>query len=227
MKKSILGIVIIAMVVIAMMVGNVNAANLAVNNAEVKKGDVVTVSVNTDEAAQAVQFNLSYDATKFEYVDGSATTTLGTPMVNASEAGIIRLIATNPQATTNSVTLQFKAIEDTEGATFTASDLSTNTNEELTTATATVKVVTETPVEPENPVDPETPAEPTTPETPADNADNNEGTTTNNNTNADEKIGTNGQVITKLPQTGTPVFIGVAVVIALAGIALVVRKNRK
>ena len=224
MKKSILGIVIIAMVVIAMMVGNVNAANLAVNNAEVKKGDVVTVSVNTEEASQAVEFVLNYDATKFEYVADSAASTLGAPIVNASEAGVIRLVVTDPIKTTNAVTLQFKAIEDTEGAVFTASNFSTDKEEELTAASVTVKVVTETPVEPENPVDPETPAEPTTPETPADN---NEGTTTNNNTNANEKVGTNGQVITKLPQTGTPMFIGAAVVIALAGVALVVRKNRK
>lgn len=224
MKKSILGIVIIAMVVIAMMVGNVNAANLAVNNQEVKKGDVVTVSVNTEEASQAVEFVLNYDATKFEYVADSAASTLGAPIVNASEAGVIRLVVTDPIKTTNAVTLQFKAIEDTEGAVFTASNFSTDKEEELTVASVTVKVVTETPVEPENPVDPETPVEPTTPETPADN---NEGTTTNNNTNANEKVGTNGQVITKLPQTGTPVFIGAAVVIALAGIALVVRKNRK
>ena len=224
MKKSILGIVIIAMVVIAMMVGNVNAANLAVNNAEVKKGDVVTVSVNTEEASQAVEFVLNYDATKFEYVADSAASTLGAPIVNASEAGVIRLVVTDPIKTTNAVTLQFKAIEDTEGAVFTASNFSTDKEEELTVASVTVKVVTETPVEPENPVDPETPVEPTTPETPADN---NEGTTTNNNTNANEKVGTNGQVITKLPQTGTPMFIGAAVVIALAGVALVVRKNRK
>lgn len=224
MKKSILGIVIIAMVVIAMMVGNVNAANLAVNNAEVKKGDVVTVSVNTEEASQAVEFVLNYDATKFEYVADSAASTLGAPIVNASEAGVIRLVVTDPIKTTNAVTLQFKAIEDTEGAVFTASNFSTDKEEELTAASVTVKVVTETPVEPENPVDPETPEEPTTPETPEDN---NEGTTTNNNTNANEKVGTNGQVITKLPQTGTPMFIGAAVVIALAGVALVVRKNRK
>lgn len=224
MKKSILGIVIIAMVVIAMMVGNVNAANLAVNNQEVKKGDVVTVSVNTEEASQAVEFVLNYDATKFEYVADSAASTLGAPIVNASEAGVIRLVVTDPIKTTNAVTLQFKAIEDTEGAVFTASNFSTDKEEELTAASVTVKVVTETPVEPENPVDPETPVEPTTPETPADN---NEGTTTNNNTNANEKVGTNGQVITKLPQTGTPMFIGAAVVIALAGVALVVRKNRK
>ena len=224
MKKSILGIVIIAMVVIAMMVGNVNAANLAVNNQEVKKGDVVTVSVNTEEASQAVEFVLNYDATKFEYVADSAASTLGAPIVNASEAGVIRLVVTDPIKTTNAVTLQFKAIEDTEGAVFTASNFSTDKEEELTVASVTVKVVTQTPVEPENPVDPETPVEPTTPETPADN---NEGTTTNNNTNANEKVGTNGQVITKLPQTGTPMFIGAAVVIALAGVALVVRKNRK
>ena len=221
MKKTILGILIIAMVVVAMMIGNVNAANLAVNNAEVKKGDVVTVSVNTEEASQAVEFVLNYDATKFEYVADSAASTLGAPIVNASEAGVIRLVVTDPIKTTNAVTLQFKAIEDTEGAVFTASNFSTDKDEELTTTTATVKVVTETATEPENPGE-ETPTEPTTPAT-----DNNEGTTTNNNTNADEKVGTNGQVITKLPQTGTPVFIGVVAVIALAGITLVVRKVRK
>ena len=221
MKKTILGILIIAMVVVAMMIGNVNAANLAVNNAEVKKGDVVTVSVNTEETSQAVEFVLNYDATKFEYVADSATSTLGAPIVNASEAGIIRLVVTDPIKTTNAVTLQFKAIEDTEGTVFTASNFSTDKDEELTTTTATVKVVTETATEPENPGE-ETPTEPTTPAT-----DNNEGTTTNNNTNADEKVGTNGQVITKLPQTGTPVFIGVVAVIALAGITLVVRKVRK
>lgn len=225
MKKSILGIVIIAMVVVAMMIGNVNAANLAVNNAEVKKGDVVTVSVNTEEASQAVEFVLNYDATKFEYVADSAASTLGTPVVNANEAGVIRLVVTDPIKTTNAVTLQFKAIEDTEGAVFTASNFSTDKDEELTSATATVKVVTETPVEPENPGE-DTSTEPTTPETPATD-NNDEGTTTNNNTNADEKVGTNGQVITKLPQTGTPVFMGAVVVIALAGIALVIRKNRK
>ena len=224
MKKSILGIVIIAMVVIAMMVGNVNAPDLAVNNQEVKKGDVVTVSVNTEEASQAVEFVLNYDATKFEYVADSAASTLGAPIVNASEAGVIRLVVTDPIKTTNAVTLQFKAIEDTEGAVFTASNFSTDKDEELTSATATVKVVTETATEPENPGE-ETPTDPTTPETPA--TDNNEGTTTNNNTNADEKVGTNGQVITKLPQTGTPIFIGVAAVIALAGITLIVRKVRK
>ena len=221
MKKTILGILIIAMVVVAMMIGNVNAANLAVNNAEVKKGDVVTVSVNTEETSQAVEFVLNYDATKFEYVADSATSTLGAPIVNASEAGIIRLVVTDPIKTTNAVTLQFKEIEDTEGAVFTAGNFSTDKDEELTTTTATVKVVTETATEPENPGE-ETPTEPTTPAT-----DNNEGTTTNNNTNADEKVGTNGQVITKLPQTGTPVFIGVVAVIALAGITLVVRKVRK
>ena len=221
MKKTILGILIIAMVVVAMMIGNVNAANLAVNKTKKKKGDVVTVSVNTEETSQAVEFVLNYDATKFEYVADSATSTLGAPIVNASEAGIIRLIVTDPIKTTNAVTLQFKAIEDTEGAVFTASNFSTDKDEELTTTTATVKVVTETATEPENPGE-ETPTEPTTPAT-----DNNEGTTTNNNTSADEKVGTNGQVITKLPQTGTPVFIGVVAVIALAGITLVVRKVRK
>ena len=221
MKNTILRILIIAMLVVALMIGNVNAGNLAVNNAEVKKGDVVTVSVNTEETSQAVEFVLNYDATKFEYVADSATSTLGEPIVNASEAGIIRLVVTDPIKTTNAVTLQFKAIEDTEGAVFTASNFSTDKDEELTTTTATVKVVTETATEPENPGE-ETPTEPTTPAT-----DNNEGTTTNNNTNADEKVGTNGQVITKLPQTGTPVFIGVVAVIALAGITLVVRKVRK
>lgn len=218
MKKTILGVAILAMVLI-MMMGSVNAANVTANNTEVKKGDMVAVSVNTENAVMAIEFELKYDATKFEYIGASAGA-LGTPSVT-DEGGVITLAiaASDGRSTTQSVTLNFKAKETTEGVPFTVSNLITDKNEAVANSTATVKVIEEIPVTPEEPTNP---TQPTTP----DENKGGEGTTTNNSQNADEKVGTNGEVIKKLPQTGAPVFIGVAAIIVVAGIALVVRKTK-
>ena len=40
-------------------------------------------------------------------------------------------------------------------------------------------------------------------------------------------VGTDGNVITKIPQTGAPVYLGVIALVAIAGSVLVVRKIRK
>lgn len=220
MKRTILGVAILAMVLI-MMMGSVNAANVTASNTEVKKGDMVAVSVNTENAVMAIEFELKYDATKFEYIGASAGA-LGTPSVT-DEGGIITLAiaASDGRSTTQQVTLNFKAKENTEGVPFTVSNLITDKNEAVVNSAVTVKVVEETPVTPEEPTNPTNPTQPTKPST-----DGEQGTTTNNSQNADEKVGTNGEVIKKLPQTGTPVFIGVAAIIAVAGVALVVRKTK-
>ena len=228
MKKTIIGVAILAIALILMMTGSVNAASLTANNAEVKKGETVTVTINTEEEAQAVEFVLKYDATKFEYIVGSATTTLGEPTINAKEKGIIRFVATNPTKTTNKVDLQFKALETTEEAVFTASNFLTDVEtEELQNTTVAVKVVEETPVTPEGP------QEPTDPETPGEDVkdptdtEKDDQTTNTTQDNADEKVGTDGKVIEKLPQTGTSIFTVVGAILAVAGIVFVVRKNIK
>ena len=228
MKKTIIGVAILAIALILMMTGSVNAASLTANNAEVKKGETVTVTINTEEEAQAVEFVLKYDATKFEYIVGSATTTLGEPTINAKEKGIIRFVATNPTKTTNKVDLQFKALETTEEAVFTASNFLTDVEtEELQNTTVAVKVVEETPVTPEDP------QEPTDPETPGEDVkdptdtEKDDQTTNTTQDNADEKVGTDGKVIEKLPQTGTSIFTVVGAILAVAGIVFVVRKNIK
>lgn len=225
MKKTIIGVAILAIALILMMTGSVNAASLTANNAEVKKGETVTVTINTEEEAQAVEFVLKYDATKFEYIDGSATTTLGTPTINATEKGVIRFVATNPTETTNKVDLQFKALETTEEAVFTASNFLTDVEtEELQNTTVAVKVVEETPVTPQEPTDPETPGEDVKDPTDTEKDDQTTNTTQDN---ADEKVGTDGKVIEKLPQTGTSIFTVVGAILAVAGIVFVVRKNIK
>ena len=231
MKKTIIGVAILAIALILMMTGSVNAASLTANNAEVKKGETVTVTINTEEEAQAVEFVLKYDATKFEYIDGSATTTLGAPTINATEKGIIRFVATNATETTNKVDLQFKALETTEEAVFTASNFLTDVEtEELQNTTVAVKVVEETPVTPEDPDDTQ---EPTDPETPGEDVkdptdtEKDDQTTNTTQDNADEKVGTDGKVIEKLPQTGTSIFTVVGAILAVAGIVFVVRKNIK
>ena len=52
MKKTIIGVAILAIALILMMTGSVNAASLTANNAEVKKGETVTVTINTEEEQQ-------------------------------------------------------------------------------------------------------------------------------------------------------------------------------
>lgn len=230
MKKSIMGVAIIAIILISMMMGSVNAASVTASNTEVKKGDIVTVSVKLDDAAKAVQFVLNYDATKFEYVEKSATTTLGTPTINTKTAGVINLAATNPQETTNEVTLKFKALENTDGASFTVSNFKTNKSEVLANTSVSVKVIEETPVEPEQPTTPEeptTPEQPTTPEKPTTSEETKKPAANVNTDNANEKVGTNGQVIKKLPQTGAPIFMGAAAIIVVAGIAVAVKRKIK
>ena len=45
-------------------------------------------------------------------------------------------------------------------------------------------------------------------------------------TNGNEIVGTDGKVITKLPQTGAPIFVGIVAIIAVGVIALVVKKTK-
>ena len=233
MKKTILGVAILAMVLIVM-IGSVNAASVTANNKEVKKGEMVTVSVNTGKPVMAIEFELKYDAEKFEYVGASAGS-LGTPSVTVNNGvATVAIAASDGKSTTSSVTLNFKAKETTEGKSFTVSNLITDvTSETITNATTTVKIVedtTEKPEEPTTPSNPDTtekPEEPTTPSNPdTPSTEEKQETTTINSQKANEKVGTNGEVIKKLPQTGTPVFIGAVALIAIAGVVLVVRKTK-
>ena len=116
--------------------------------------------------------------------------------------------------------------ENTDAAAFNASGLVTESGEEFTVDSVSVSVV-----EAEEPTQPENPEQPTNPEQPSTE---NPGETTNNDQNGSETntdaplVDENGNVITKLPQTGVNVYTVIAgiAVVAIATV-FVVRKIRK
>ena len=124
--------------------------------------------------------------------------------INDKEEGTIRIAASSISTSTTSVSFTFTAKETTDASAFTVSNLITENREELTTDNVTVKVVEK--------------AEEPQPEQPSD--DQNQNTTVNpgdtvgdeetgdasenaNKSDADApKVDEDGNVITKLPQTG-------------------------
>ena len=226
MKKKILGIVITLVIMMGMMVSQVNAATISASNTEVNKGDELTVTVNLENPTQAIDLVLTYDANSFEYVKGSVTSSIGDLTVNDTVAGEVRLSAASATNSTTSVTYTFVATENTDAAAFNASGLVTESGEEFTVDSVSVSVV-----EAEEPTQPENPEQPTNPEQPSTE---NPGETTNNEQNGSETntdaplVDENGNVITKLPQTGVNVYTVIAgiAVVAIATV-FVVRKIRK
>lgn len=234
MKKTLTILTILVIALVAMM-GSVNAAETAKLTAS-REGDTVTVTLSLQEATGKVQFNLAYDSSLLTYVSASAGSL--SAQINAREAGLVKLAALGMGGeTTKTVTLTFKLNAGVEEGTanFELSNLK-GTTEGLANSTASVKIEkTVVPAPSENPspapsTEPTTPApstapstNPTTPETPSTSDGNNSSTSQN----GDILVGTNGEVITKLPQTGAPIYVGVAVLIALAVVAVVARKIRK
>lgn len=231
MKKTIVVVAILAMVLITMM-GSVNAASVTAAK-EVEKGKTVTVTLNMKPTA-SVGFELAYDKNVFSFEGGSAGA-LGVVDKEGNTNGIVnvQLFAINGTSTTETVTLNFKANETTTTAkAFTVSDFVTEDNEAM--ATPTVSVAVKAPVEIKDDdnkgdvTDKNQGNQGTTNQgnqgttTPAENKA--QGSTTTTSTNG--KVGTDGKVITKLPQTGAPVYIAVATIIAIAGVALVARKAK-
>lgn len=224
MKKTIMGVAIIAIFLITMM-GSVNAASMTASASQVEVDKGVSVVISTDVTMKAVQFKLNYDTSKFTYT-GYTSKAGATATVTPTAEGLTFALANSAAPEdAKSITLNFTAKAATANVneeTFTISGFKAGTSTEKDNninATATVKVVAATtPVEPENPEDNKEednkPAE--------ENKDNGTGTTTDNK----GVVGTDGKTYTKLHQTGAPLFIGAAVVVALAGAVLVIRKAK-
>ncbi len=220
MKNKVIGTLIALVVIIGVMASQVMAASISASAQEVNKGEEVKVTVSF-EATPYVDLKLTYDANSFEYVSTASDIEL---TVNDTVAGKVELSGAHATDTTTYVTYTFVAKENTDAASFVASGLDTINGEGLDVDTVSVKVV-EPVVDPE----PETPVTPDEPDT------NVPGDTTTDSEQAGDKVDADapkvdeeGNVITKLPQTGITVFqiAGVVAVVAIAG-ALVVRKLRK
>lgn len=254
MKTKILGIVTIVTLALMMLVTSVNAAEFTADKTEMQKGDIVTLTITTDTEVESMQFDITYDTTKYQYVEGSATSALTTGS-NIISDGVVRVSALSINGdTTNTVTLQFKALENGEEVPFTISNtefgLGVDEVEETFNApTLNVTIANQEPTEPENPGDTEDPTtpedpddtkDPTTPENPDDtenpttpekpsNPDDNkdEQNGSKDDNNSGEYVDENGNVITKLPQTGSLAPAIIAGIAILAVISIVVFKAIK
>lgn len=227
MKTKILGIVTMVTVLLMMLVSSVNAAEFTADKTEMKKGDEVTLTVTLEDPAQSVQFDVEFDASKYEYVKDSAKTDLVFTGSNLIKDNVVRVSAfANGDETTTTVTLTFKALENGEELPFTISGtefvgvdgVEMEGNLDNTSITTTIADPVEEPEEPgdvDEPTNPEEPGdvdEPTNPEKPSDN------------NNDSDYVDEDGNPITKLPQTGSVVPAIIAGVAILLVASLVVFK---
>lgn len=230
MKTKILGIVTIVTIVLMMLVSSVNAADFTADKTEMKKGDIVTLTVTTDQKVESAQFDISFDTKYYSYVENSASSNLTTGS-NVIRDGVVRVSALSISGdTTNTITLQFKALENGEAIPFTISNTEfglgvDEVQESFKTTTLNVTIADPAPVDPEEPVDPEDPTEPQEPANPDDNKDEENGS--KDESNSGEYVDENGNAITKLPQTGSLVPAITAGVVVIAAVALVVFKAIK
>ena len=172
MKKTMIGIVTIVTVFFMMLTTSVNAASLNADKTEMSKGDIVTLTLKLDQQVESVQFVINYDTSKFEYVDKSVNTGFASPIVNAAN-GELRVSSFDVYSTTDTVTMQFKALENGKDVGFSISEtefiMGDTTGETVVNPTLNVTITepddTEEPTDPEQPGDTE---EPTDPEQPGD-----------------------------------------------------------
>ena len=227
MKKTILGILMIAILAIAMMAGNVNAASVVVDPATTSKitaGQQVKVTVTAD--GRGASYQVAYDTSKFTFELDETKKDTSITSINTDYHGTGNLYVV---ALSTTQTLIFTAKEDIDTNTtlpFTIKDLSSVGADDVASMQTTVTV---------------TPASPTpTPEggegseegeDSGEGSEEGEGASSETEKGSDSKgkyVDENGKEITEIPQAGTTYFVGAAIVlVALLSGALAVRKIRK
>lgn len=218
MKKTVLGIITVVMLLVVMVSTSVNAASLSTNKVEMEKGEIVTVTVKTSEAVESMQFDLKFDTAKYEFVEGSITTDLKTVDYNIKE-GILTVSAFDTSVTTDTLTLQFKALENGEKIPFEISNTEFSNDEAMANTTVEVTIAEKT--EPVTPVDPEPEKPGTDDEKPSVDEqkpeDNTKPSTDDKKpaeSDGEKYVDEDGKEITKLPQAGSlvpSIVLGVAV----------------
>lgn len=210
MKKLLSGIV--AIVVLMALATNVKAATMGGNDT-VEQGKEINVTV-TMQATDNFGVKLNYDASKLTYM--GATSNLG--KVEDTNAGMANGVATatvsKPGSTITSVTLTFKA-KDTIGKAenFTVKAFNGAAGDTLT-GSLPIEVV----------------------EAKGENSGN-QGTTGNEGTGSEaqgtqggtttKKVNDKGEVIKKLPKTGTSYVAVAGLALAVIGSAVIARKISK
>ncbi len=227
MKKTFTILTILALVLVAMLGSSVNAATFEASEDTVVGGSVsVTIRIPASGSLDSrVHYNtdlLTYTGCEFDNADN-----LNADAIDKGEGLIIvsAFAKGDGTATFTYATLNFTA-KAAGVAKFTIEEGSFDTNthdEELENYEVSVNITEPTgegdtpPSDEPGTTEPETPPTddptPTEPETPS--------------TSGNGPVGTDGNTITELPDTGTPVYMVAGIVIAIAVVALVVKKIRK
>lgn len=217
MKKTLTILAIVVVALVAMM-SSVNAAtvNVQPNNVQkVNEGETVKVTVKV-APCNGFSCYLKYDPSVFQFESADCA-------VNSKTAGTVKIAVLDITATNKAetATITFKALKTIDATqSFSVTDIDRDGTPDANT-TGELTIVK---VEPSTEPSPAPGGETTTPSNPADSGTEKETTTT---PAGDQKVGTDGKVIDKLPQTGAPVYIIAATLVTLAGAALVVKKVRK
>lgn len=222
MKKTFLGVVAITMLLVALLATSVNAASITAN----KEGDIVTITVTTNEIVESMEFVVNFDSTNFEFISGSIQSGLTSIDSNMIGAGKLMVSAFGGESST--LTLQFKANQNVRGA-FTLSDTEFSNDEEMSKPTAIIEATTQpTPIVPGE--DDKQPGEDVSKPNEEENNNNQENenqgnqqlTEENKETQTTEEyVDEEGKKITKIPQTGAympSIVLGMNVI----GIAFIV-----
>ena len=225
MKKTIIGIMIMAVAIMMTLSSAVFAANAITTtvSGDVKVGETVTVTVNHPAGTSAGEYVVTYDADKLTYAknnDDATETTAGQIKVvfmdmNYKEVKSEELKFTAKAEGAAKVEVKNVTLSNTDGKEIA----------DVTATGATVKVVKEeTPVTPVEPSNPGTAGESTTPTTPTTpSTDNKDNTATDKKDDGDKTL-------TTLKETKTGfdamyiVYLAAAVLVA-GGIVTVAKRK--
>ena len=162
MKKTIIGIMIMAVAIMMTLSSAVFAANAITTtvSGDVKVGETVTVTVNHPAGTSAGEYVVTYDADKLTYT--------GSDKDNGGEIKVAFMDTDYNEVKSHALTFTAKAegAAKVEVKNVTLSNTDGKEIADVTATGATVNVVKEeTPVTPEEPSNPGTAEKPTTPET--------------------------------------------------------------
>ena len=188
MKKTIIGIMIMAVAIMMTLSSAVFAANAITTtvSGDVKVGETVTVTVNHPAGTSAGEYVVTYDADKLTYT--------GSDKDNGGEIKVAFMDTDYNEVKSHALTFTAKAegAAKVEVKNVTLSNTDGKEIADVTATGATVNVVKEeTPVTPEEPSNPGTAEKPTTPTTPTTpSTDNKDNTATDKKDDGDKTLTT-------------------------------------
>ena len=217
MRKTVFKTTILAIILVAVILGTTVNAGSVTAPETVKAGEEVTVSINVNTAIENADITMEYDASKLTYKGTNAGANM-LVQVNADEAGKLIIAVAGGDNTTKTISVTFTSNKDFTGdAGVKVTSFEANTNETLANTQVTIKAE-----EIKTPDDDKKPGEDE-----KDPSKDPDKKPENPSKPSGDKVGTDGKPITKLPQTGTPVFIGViALAVATLGAIVLVKRAR-